>query len=939
MAGGCDINLPLLKWLFLGKLNKDLFANGSKNYSLKSITEIYRDLEHISLNISKEDELNQLWHHLYDLNYYYSQSIDLVYIESSIKYTKSKYKNHHLRGIYEIFYLFESISKDFNPSNTTNTTKESINLDLSLQLLISLESYVPPVDDLKRMYNMDKEILLDKSTSVEYKLFHSFSLLHLYVHLLILIRIYKLLLLLNYNDDLMHLCREHSNHFKSMEDMLVTLKQNQLYYSKKDNILKYTALGGSKSKVYEFTEKDFKISNHNYAFSDFVLRSGASEAIKESKAGSAKSRREKEEQQQHLILVMHYNSKINFHRPKGIRGDTVLAVYHNIMMINRVANASGGHMASNHSPLLASHFDDVRDCHFCHYRTEQTILCTLCQKSHCCFICSVKKVCIECYLKREDHYINFEGALALKGRESIPRLLYFSVKSPYFRDLMNMLYQERFDRDQPPAKERWFYRLHKTKLYNFSIVIPQQDSPTHDIKIVDDYTLIIALRLIIDHVNSFNSQVLIQNLNFSFASEGDQFMGELSTVAENGQDANPTLPALNSLHNISASVLTGDHKSHNRSSSQDQSNRFLMNITEAQIEIDPSLRIPARSIITEEKPFASGGQANIFKVVSINHGALAQEPPFCFVFKQFIENKNSAAMQEESEQLYYEEKIYQAYKNNNQSDFRYNFSNVEQTDKKSLETLFYEEVEKLALLQASDFVVKMPGITDDDAQKMGMVLELSTHGSLKSNLFKYRSWNTMIQLLLDICVGMMDVHKANIIHRDLKPDNILIFPNSLSPIGISAKITDFGASVKRTLVHDNNYTSTFHTDDYVPEEYGKYQYDGILVDIYSYGCIAFEMITKHRWQYKHPGALHKEEKKTFTEIQTDLLYIQNNVIPGLVDIPALPVSINPHNYCKTCNNIMHGNSNSNSSIGTGTGGVGSGSGGIGSGGSNQSNSL
>jgi len=89
MAGGCDINLPILKWLFLGKLNRDLFANGSKNYGLKSIVEIYRDLEHISLNISKEEELNQLWYHLYDLNYYYSQSIDLFFIVSlfSIVYT------------------------------------------------------------------------------------------------------------------------------------------------------------------------------------------------------------------------------------------------------------------------------------------------------------------------------------------------------------------------------------------------------------------------------------------------------------------------------------------------------------------------------------------------------------------------------------------------------------------------------------------------------------------------------------------------------------------------------------------------------------------------------------------------------------------------------------------------------------------------------------
>ena len=47
-----------------------------------------------------------------------------------------------------------------------------------------------------------------------------------------------------------------------------------------------------------------------------------------------------------------------------------------------------------------------------------------------------------------------------------------------------------------------------------------------------------------------------------------------------------------------------------------------------------------------------------------------------------------------------------------------------------------------------------------------------------------------------LAAGIRAIHEATIIHGDLKPHNILLQNSTLDPRGFTAKIADFGLSIK-----------------------------------------------------------------------------------------------------------------------------------------------
>lgn len=128
------------------------------------------------------------------------------------------------------------------------------------------------------------------------------------------------------------------------------------------------------------------------------------------------------------------------------------------------------------------------------------------------------------------------------------------------------------------------------------------------------------------------------------------------------------------------------------------------------------------------------------------------------------------------------------------------------------------------------------GITDDNSLYISM--EYIKGGDLKSRIGIPMEPYEAIDYLIQIGSGLKVAHEHGIIHRDVKPANILFRENNI-PL-----LTDFG--IAKQLGNDLNLTSTgifLGSPNYVsPEQASGDKIDG-RSDIYSLGCIFYEMLT------------------------------------------------------------------------------------------------
>ena len=89
---------------------------------------------------------------------------------------------------------------------------------------------------------------------------------------------------------------------------------------------------------------------------------------------------------------------------------------------------------------------------------------------------------------------------------------------------------------------------------------------------------------------------------------------------------------------------------------------------------------------------------------------------------------------------------------------------------------------------------------------------------------------------MEICLGLEEIHSKNLIHRDLKPDNIFLTKER------QLKIGDFGISKKINNI--NEYAKTqVGTLSYMAPEIIKGEFYNNKVDIWSLGCIIYELCT------------------------------------------------------------------------------------------------
>ena len=149
----------------------------------------------------------------------------------------------------------------------------------------------------------------------------------------------------------------------------------------------------------------------------------------------------------------------------------------------------------------------------------------------------------------------------------------------------------------------------------------------------------------------------------------------------------------------------------------------------------------------------------------------------------------------------------------------------------------------------SDNVVKYIDCFYEEDGSFNIVMEFCEYSDLRSYIKKFKNENkkiaeSVIRLIItELSNGLKDIHSKNVIHRDLKPENIFISSDHLIKIG------DFGIS---KILDGTDYAKTFAgTFSYMAPEIIKGEKYSKKVDIWSLGCIIYELCTLNRCFYSN----------------------------------------------------------------------------------------
>jgi len=140
---------------------------------------------------------------------------------------------------------------------------------------------------------------------------------------------------------------------------------------------------------------------------------------------------------------------------------------------------------------------------------------------------------------------------------------------------------------------------------------------------------------------------------------------------------------------------------------------------------------------------------------------------------------------------------------------------------------------------------------------------------------------TRLELFAELLAACAHLHGRGVVHRDLKPANIMV-DGKRKPI-----VIDFGAALKETEMHVEDWANAPHTPGYAsPEQLAGLPCDA-RADVYALGLILYELVCGHH-AYLRPGSgcLDPLQATRSPPLRPSALLCEIDAGPGLRDADA-----------------------------------------------------